>query len=732
MQLIDDYPSGALPALYLVEAADRLLWEYSSRCQQRSGVHTMMDAWLGTYMLVDKRQDGAPSARSRYFTARAASIVDTSRRVLAQNPLRYRVSQMTRKADVPAADTRAGFQLFENVLHGVQYDIDRQLTSRGEMDARSQVAFHSLLRGAWAYRYQLTAAAKNITSTHAPQDYRQYDPRLVLPLGNVGGVDSAIYYTMTTLTQLRAQYPQEIEPSMARLRAFRRPSRSSTPGVGTQDWAFMYQPLLMLEWSSTTEAATMVDLSGLPDDVCTALGIDKKRITPERFFWVQQPYKHGFGRSLIQYGNVNALPITSGSTQMIERQRQMLAGPASVAGQMPGAERTSNGNFAIHNVSVLVGANGQPLTGSNNEAYTLTDPILSGAGRAIFSNVTHLLSDYNDGVSLLKDSVVQGVRGTWIVRTPNGQAMEFHPGTGEVNFMSTRDDAQKLPSPSNASDSLQLLQLINQEISDGSIDLRFILASADMAPGITRARMEQAALLALVDYKAGLQHWGVSLAETFEAQYRVAGNSVKDWKLTGKQPGSMSKYFVVDMDGKLAEILKESDQPPTIEANVKAAMPIDLMARINMAKSAIDPNNPVMGLAMALDTIMEIDDIDSVYDEILNDMGERNPTIMLFRIAEQFKKNGAPEVAQMILDDQYRSAFTNAMQAQQGQTATPTGGSPGILPENLPPEMSSGGATEQVNRGGSGAPGGEGIQLALENARQQNQLNQRALQRQRF
>lgn len=724
MRLVDDYAEDLSPA-QLTDAALRLMSEYAIRLRERDQLHTLMDSWLGAYMLVDTAQSAAPPSRSRYYSPRAASIVDTSRRVLSQNPLRYRVSLLHGKAQAPESEIRASFSQLENVLHGVQYDIDRQLNSRGESDARSQVAFHGLVRGGWAYRMQLTADSKTKTSTGSPLDYQQYDPRLCLPRADKRGIESVVYFTMTTLAQLETAYPEYIAPTLKQINAMRlqRTQQYSQP---TYALDYMYLPLLMLEWSSRDEAGTLVDLAGLPEEILQALHIDKGQATPQRFFWAQRPFLTGIDRSLIQYGNVNALPATAGTTQLLERAMSR----SSPAGMQ---EWTSSGEKIIHG-SGLISANGSPLsTMGNPQAVALADPVLRGAGRAIYSSVTHLFSDLNDTVVLLKDSIVHEVRGTWVLRTPNGGAVSVEIGTGKLNYLTNRSDLSKVDPHLQAPDMMQLAQIISQDISDATIDLRFILASESAAGGSVRARMEQAALLALVEYKDGVQDWAVNLGESFMAQYRKAGNAFGKWQLSGKQPGTMAKFFVVDVDDKLQDMLKgegANAQPPIIEAAVKAAMPIDLMARINMAKSAIDPSNPVMGLAMALDTILEIDDVDSVYQEILQDMGDRNPTIMLFRIAEQFKKAGAPEVAQMILDDQFRSAFGNAMAAQQGRTATPTGGSPGILPENLPPEQSSGGATEPVNRGFAGRPGAGGTQLQLQQVALD--LAQRDQQQRRF
>lgn len=681
MRLIDSGHSGATPAV-LTTAAARLFSEYTNRIQRRQYLHTLMDSWLSWYMLVDSKQDMAPPARQRYYSARPASIIDTGRRVLSQNTLRYRVSALHHKSADLEDNGRKAFSALENVLHGVQYDIDRQLSARGEMRPRAQTAFHVLLRGAWAFRMQLTSAVRDSTYTKSPIDYRQLDPRLVLPSATLGGQESLIYFTLTNLATLVERYPTEVTPLVDQLK------KHFTVSGKITDWTWLYQPLLMLEWSSVEESATLVDLAGLPEVVHKERGITLEEFTEGRYFWVQAPYLHGLGRPMIQYGNANGLPVTSGATQAVSLAMKQANIGTTRQYDSTGATITHGPEIYLPNGGVYRGSSVNPT------AMALTDPTLAMAGRSIIATVSHLFSDYNDSIAMLKGAIHQEVDGTWVLRTQNGLPVAVDIGTGKLNTLSARDDLQKVNAHVQAPDLLGLSQLISQDISDGSLDLRFILAAEQANGGVVRARMEQAALLAITDYEQAVEDWGVAVAESFMTQYARSAGSLKDWQLAGRSPGKSTRYFVVDLDTEVKDLLTAGAQPPMVEAKVKSAMPIDLMARINMAKAAIDPNNPVMGLAMALDIIMEIDDVDSVFEEIMNDVGARNPTIMLMRIAEQFKANGAPEVAQMILDDQFRTAFANSVSSQQGRTATPSGASPSILPSTLQPEIASGGGTE--------------------------------------
>ncbi|MGK2854434.1 MAG: hypothetical protein ACSLE3_10120, partial [Microbacteriaceae bacterium] len=328
------------------------------------------------------------------------------------------------------------------------------------------------------------------------------------------------------------------------------------------------------------------------------------------------------------------------------------------------------------------------------------DPMGAMAGRSIYSTVAHLIPQYNDFTALLADAVYQEVRGTWLLKTRSGQMFEVSIGKGEVNAVQLGEDLAKVNMQIATPDAMQVLERINMEISDGSLDLRSILA-AEGDSGAMRQRLEQAAISQLDDYKVGLQSWGESVADTFNVQYRASGDSLKNWKLQGRTPGKATGFFVVDIDDEVKKALKEKEAP-VIEAVVKAQLPVDMMAKINIAKAAIDPSNPVMGLRMALDIILEVDDADAVFDQILEDIGNRNPTLQLMKIAQVFIENGAEPLAQMIMQDEFRGAFAQHQAANSGAggtppaTSTPSGGPPGVLPGVLPPEITSGGGTEQI------------------------------------
>lgn len=697
LRLVPTKTKASAEVLY--QAAALLTDERALRTKVQESRLLMQDAWLLMYLLIDANQDGQPLSRQRHYTSRISSVVDTAQRVLARNPLKFHVSSQHFSSQ--ARPEREPMRALENMLHGTMYDIDLQMLERNELRARWQAAFHALVRGAWAYKLHLTTESGS--STGSPIFYQQLDPRIVLPTFDRAGEDSAIAMDTRTLSQLMYDYPERMAPVVEHLRQqIRARSGLRSGGVqrssGALDW--LHAPVTITEWSSRDEQGTLADLSSMPADVCDALGVHKGEHSESRYFWLQEPYDHGFGRPLIQYGSVNGVPAGMSA----ELGRQMI-------GHMPGLRMPlyTGGAETEGSVNTLYLPNGSQYI-PTSQFY---DPMGTMSGRSIFANVVHMIPELNTLMAALKDAVLQEIRGTYVMKTRNGQLVNFEAGTGMVNPLQLQESVERLPINIQAPDAMGVLQLINQEISDGSLDLRFILASESDAGGYLRARMEQAALVSLEPFKDGVQNWARSTATSLVRQYRKSpASAFKGWSVTGRnQPGSMTPYFVVDIDGQIDELLREGKEPPVIEATVKPAMPIDMMAKINMAKSAIDPSNPVMGLAMALDMILELDDADAALDMIMEDIGNRNPTLQLLNIANAFAQNNAPEIAQMVLTDAFKGAFQQQVAGMSGKggtppsTSTPAGASPGVSPGTTPPEITSGGGTESQPAASGGGYG---------------------------
>lgn len=680
--------SASISPEQLFEAAKLLRNEFDLRQNVQRLRLELQDAWLLMYMLVDLQQDAQVNNRQKHYSNRAASMVDTAQRVLSRNPLKYRV--FTQQTQGQSRQEREPTRVLENVLHGLQYDIDRQLRMQGQLRSRSQAAFHGLVRGAWAYKLHLTKQAGSPTGS--PIFYAQLDPRATLPVFDRRGQESVIAWDVTTLGKLYYEYPEALKPIMETVEAqaseLRREKR----------YDFLHAPLLMIEWSSREESAVLVDLSGLPDDYLRRLRISKGEHTGNRYFWVEQPYEHGLDRCMIQTGAVNGVPVSLHTRQAFE---SFKSAPFMRLPVYRGGTQTEG---FVQSPPMYM-----PMGGGYQPMQATIDPMGALSGRSMYANVAHLLPEMNNMLAVLKDAVHREIRGTWTAHTRDGRLMQLELGTGKVNPFQLSESLQRIPMQIQTPDAMALLQILNQEINDGSLDLRFILASESDASGYLRARMEQAALIAIDPYRDGLQDWANSLAESFIEQYRKSAKDLQGWKLAGVTPGAQAQYFVIDMDDNVTEAI-QGKEPPVIEARVKAAMPIDMMAKINMAKAAIDPSNPIMGLAMALDMILELDDAEAAWDMIFEDIANRNPTLQLVHIANALAENNAPEVAQMILTDQFRGAF--AMATQQQRTTTPTGAPAGTPPGTLPPEQTSGGGTEATPRaliaGGAGAAGGGG------------------------
>ena len=656
----------------LLEAAKALRGEYDLRMLIQRDRMWLQDLWFLTYNLIDTAQMSVPPTRSKHFTSRAASIVDTGRRVLARNPLRYHVlmDQLNR-----SREEREPPRILEKVLHGVLYDIDRQMTKRGELNSRMTTAFHALVRGQWAFKLHLTDQAK--TSTGSPIHYRALDPRLVLPTFDDMGTQSPLNYDLVTLSQLLGRYEELIRPVVDQ-------AMKAAPSTdGQTDYSFLYVPLLLMEWSTREEHAVLLDLANLPDEIAQAFGVKPPDHTSNRYVWLEEPFAHGFGISLIQVGNVNGIPAGFASQEAARLYAQ--SSPLNGIPVLRNADTNNTAKLEFVSPGLVLDMYGNPY--QYNQAAQPIDPSGAMVGRSIFATVVHHFPELNEILALYKDAIKNEVRGTWVFRSRDGKMVTLRLGDGSINPLTLQESLEKIDPHIQSPDVLTLLQIINEDISQGALDLRFLLASDFEGSGFLRARMEDASLTALVDYQDGMQAWGTAVADSFVTQYRAGKGKFGKWKVHGREPGMRTKFFVIDIDDEVDEALNGAE-PPVIEAKVKIARPIDMAARINMAKTAIDPGNPIMGLITALDLIMEFDDADGVHDEILEDLGKRNPTIQLAQIAAAFRRAGADELADMIMQDNFRSSFQNA--TQQTKTGTPIGAAAGTNPSSAPPEATAG------------------------------------------
>ncbi|MGK2853802.1 MAG: hypothetical protein ACSLE3_06795, partial [Microbacteriaceae bacterium] len=299
LRLVPEGQSWDDPNVRLL-AGQTLSQELNLRRQVQDLRLKMQDVWMLLYLMVDLTQDAAPNGRQRHYTSRIPSVVDTARRVLAQNPLKFHVVNQFFPND--PTEERQALRRLENVYHGLLYDIDRKQRKQGKGPARRQAAFHALVRGAWAYKLHLTTQSGSPTGS--PVFYHQLDPRQVLPVFGYAGEESAISWDVVSFNQLYYRYQDVLQPVMDKV--FARARKTSKYGA-QQDYSWMHAPIEMIEWSSGSESAVMIDLCQLPSELTQDLGLDPNWPNRDRWVWLQKPFDPGFGAPMIQYGNVNGV-----------------------------------------------------------------------------------------------------------------------------------------------------------------------------------------------------------------------------------------------------------------------------------------------------------------------------------------------------------------------------------------------------------------------------------------
>ena len=227
---------------------------------------------------------------------------------------------------------------------------------------------------------------------------------------------------------------------------------------------------------------------------------------------------------------------------------------------------------------------------------------------------------------------------------------------------------------------IQVLDRIGQEMQRGGFPyILFGGVNLDIS-GFAISQMLQAALYKLGPYKQAMQRILRQADRWWLNEFkRLDRGSVV---LSGRSHGQ--GVFLEKFDP--AAIPKDF----AIEPEVDLSLPSDMLQRINIVRSAIPGNQPIMDILTALETVVKVDDPKLVLDRIDKDMLKQNPDIVrleaitaILAEAASLDAEGKKDAAQMFRE------YAEFLTAQAGQV---TGKAPSERRENppgvLPPEAS--------------------------------------------
>jgi len=169
--------------------------------------------------------------------------------------------------------------------------------------------------------------------------------------------------------------------------------------------------------------------------------------------------------------------------------------------------------------------------------------------------------------------------------------------------------------------------------------------------------------------------------------------------LTGR---SSRSYFRIEFDPK--EELKRKYKPLPV---FKMALPEDMLIKAQTARIMLDPRQPIMSVVTVLDTILHVDDPEGEVKRMFADIADRDPVIILERVADALEEDGQPHIAARIRTQEFQKAFMQEVQFRQFMAAA-TGESviPGPSAETGSPSATGGPGFPRPGQGQAAQPSG--------------------------
>jgi hypothetical protein len=541
-------------------------------------------------------------------------------------------------------DERLNIAKIERALAGIVNEIDEQFLERGEMPLWKQAAWFALMRGwIWA-KCHVTQSAFDM-GLESPLVTELYDPRMVYPVLDAIGLSEFIAEKPTTQATLMNFYPELFtnSPDLSKL----------DPNV----------PCIKVEyWSNDRgdrkgESATLLYF-----DVTGTMSQTGASSVQNIAKWLIEPYEHGLPpRALPVFGvPVNGIPIKTKPVPLMGvraamAQRQEYTGPMS-----------------------------------------WYDPSgwVAESGRGLLSTVEENIPQYNELIATALQHFSMNTFGTLAFNTMSGEVPEYRKGMNAEIPLKMGESVQRLnPTPIN-DDAWKLVSILKDERQRGTLADIIQAASGFQGTGVLFQQIVNAARHGLEPFANGMTNFGAQMGSHVLAQFQVEKN-FKPLSLTVR---SKRSYFRLEFDP--SKDLQERKYRP--RPVFKPALPEDLLQKAQIARFLLDPKCPIMSLVTVLDEVFMVEDPEGEIVRMLEDVGNRDPIILLERLAQAFDENGQPEFAKQIRQREFQQAFAQEMQTRQlVQSAAPPGGDQTGAAPGMGPETGAASATG----GGESRPG---------------------------
>lgn len=626
-----------------------------------------MDYGLTLYKLLDPIQQAKPTGFRRFVSNDPRTAIDAAVSLLTRNNPYWRGDMPTGMAQ--AERERVG--KIEHALSGIVDAFDYLFRHRGDMGGRfwKQAAFFALMRG-WIWgKFQVTTQATR-WGLKTPLLGEFYDPRQVIPNYDGVGLESVIVLKDTTMAEMMMQYGSKV-----RLALNYRPG-----GQGTID---SHAAATKIEyWSNDRYLEDEFGTPFIRRGEHGVLGyfmtssVEAGQVTgvndgyPDAAFstWLIDPFEHGY--------SPDALPIIGVPVNGI---------PIQVMPQY------SQG--VITNMSARM-----TRLGGMTQSWHGPGGFVADSGRGLLTSVEEHIPQYNELLATIFQHFTIGTYGTWVFKTQTGELPPFEDGSNAKIPLHIGEDVQKfVPEPINQ-DAYKLMEILQDERQRGMLN-NILQANGGLTAqsGIVLQQTINAALNSLEPFGSGLEDFGMMFQEHMLEQLRTA--DIGTLSLVAR--GSNRSYVRMEFDPK-SDL---DDRKYSFVPIFKPAVPEDLMTKAQAATLLLNPRNPMMSIITVLQEVFQLEDPEGEMKRMLEDIANRDPVILLERIATILDEEGESDMADRIRQKEFQAKFADDVQqmqleaekaqleaatAQQQQpqpqpgTPVPGPGGPGMVPGPVP------------------------------------------------
>ncbi len=581
-------------------------------------LHERQDFWLNMHLLLDLVQQSKPLGFRRFVSNDPRTAVDSAQSILTRNDSYWQIDM---PAGVIGKEEREKVGKIEWGLSGIVDDIDEMFLLRGEMPLWKQVAWFALMRG-WVWgKFHVTTKALE-KGRPSPMLAEMWDGRQVYPTFDGIGMANVMAEKYTTLAEMLLQYGDripDIDPDRVDLNA---------PAVKLEYWSNKRG-----EKEGVTGTLAIFDAGQSGSGI---MSVPEDILRTGARLWLIPPYRHGLTPEQLPVVGVpvNGIPIKS----------KPFAGTLVDTSLKDRADRL----------------------GANPPSWHDPSGWVAESGRSLLAAVEEACPQYNELMATALQHFSIGTYPTWVFKTTSGELPMFQEGmNSRIPLHIGEEVMQFSPQPITA-DAWRLMEVLKDERQRGMLS-NILQASSTQASGVLWQQVVHAALNALEPFSSGMVNFGSQVGGHILEQLKVAKTGPLD--LVARTNRS---YFRVEFDPKV-DLQKRRYKPKPV---FKPALPEDFLMKAQVARILLDPRRPIASVTTVLDRVLQWEDPEGEIQRMMADIANLDPVILLERVADMLEKEGEPELAARIRQEEFRSAWVKdyqfkQMQAQSEATAGP-------------------------------------------------------------